>query len=176
MSSDSPQSRDLKADAQLIEKSGYFDAKWYCQQYPDVKKLGLDPATHFLKYGWRLNRNPSEKFHMRSYLERYPDVQTAGVNPLLHFLEAGQREGRTAPVVPLQLESVSSSDLRDASLAIAKSVEHESRPESPEGQIPTVEEQLAETQRLLEHYFVQYENLRFAMLDQKNIQETNPST
>ncbi|AWB32560.1 hypothetical protein DBV39_01220 [Orrella marina] len=163
----------MKSDARLIEESGFFDAEWYCNQYPDVRQISLDPATHFLKYGWRLKRNPSVKFQSSAYLERYPDVQSAGINPLLHFLEKGKNEGRSAPPVPVSADSRYSPDLNEASLAIAKGLESEGKEDR---QTPTAEEQLAETQRLLEHYFVQYETLRFAMLDQnKNNQTTNPS-
>lgn len=39
-----------------------FDAKWYLEQYPDVKALGMDPFEHYLWLGRRLGRSPSPNF------------------------------------------------------------------------------------------------------------------
>jgi FMN phosphatase YigB (HAD superfamily) len=36
--------------------SGYFDAAWYLEEYPDVAQLGMDPLEHFLWLGKRLGR------------------------------------------------------------------------------------------------------------------------
>lgn len=81
-------------NVQLIKNSALFDASWYCQQYPDVSALQLDPATHYLQLGWRLGRNPSAAFCSDDYLKANPDVAKADLNPLLHFLQKGQQENR----------------------------------------------------------------------------------
>lgn len=177
MSSESSLTRDPQTDARLIQESGFFDEKWYCDQYPDVKQISIDPAMHFLKYGWRLMRNPCQKFHIRSYLERYPEVKSSGSNPLLHFLQIGKEVGHTAPPVPAQ--EYQSPDLKDVPLTIAQGLVNEAMRQGSkaDGNVPTAEEQLVETQRLLEHYFEQYETLRFAMLDKNNnTQSPNPAS
>lgn len=46
-------------DVERIRASGLFDEKWYLQEYPDVKSLGMDPVEHYLWLGRRLGRKPS---------------------------------------------------------------------------------------------------------------------
>lgn len=48
-----------------LTASGYFDADWYRDQYPDVARSGIDPARHYLIYGFRLNRDPGPDFSTR---------------------------------------------------------------------------------------------------------------
>lgn len=82
-----------------IRASSLFDEAWYLEQYPDVKRAGVDAADHYLKYGWKEGRNPSVGFETTSYLRLNPDVAEAGQNPLVHFIEFGERQGRKAPPV-----------------------------------------------------------------------------
>lgn len=42
-----------------VKHSGHLDEKWYLEQYPDVKELGMDPAEHFLWLGLAIGRDPS---------------------------------------------------------------------------------------------------------------------
>lgn len=77
-----------------IRKSGFFDEKWYLEQYPDVLATGQDPLRHFLRQGGLHGRNPSPLFNSTDYLEAYPDVRSSGINPLVHFLKWGRDEGR----------------------------------------------------------------------------------
>lgn len=87
-------------ELELLRESGYFDAEWYLQQYPDVAVLQMDPVEHYLWLGARLGRSPSARFDARSYLRAHADVQKARVNPLLHYLRHGQREQRRIFSVP----------------------------------------------------------------------------
>jgi hypothetical protein len=84
----------LRQHARLIGQSGYFDAGWYLEQYPEVAQTGLDPAEHYLKIGASEGKNPGPKFDTCWYLERYPDVVAAKMNPLLHYIKHGIDEGR----------------------------------------------------------------------------------
>ncbi|MCQ0970140.1 glycosyltransferase [Paracoccus sp. TK19116] len=34
------------------------DTTWYLQRYPDVAASGLEPATHYRRYGYRIGRDP----------------------------------------------------------------------------------------------------------------------
>jgi O-antigen biosynthesis protein len=78
----------------LIASSGLLDVAWYRQHYPDVAAAGLDPLEHFIRHGWREQRDPGPCFSVRYYLERYADVRAADLNPLVHYLHQGWREGR----------------------------------------------------------------------------------
>ena len=81
---------------QLIKKSGLFDPVYYLINNPDVRVADTDPLRHFLKFGWREGRNPSDKFDTNYYLESNPDVKQSGKNPLVHYIKYGAKEGRRA--------------------------------------------------------------------------------
>lgn len=49
-------------NANIFIKNNIIDEKWYNEQYPDVKKSGLNPRLHFLKYGFHLKRKPNAYF------------------------------------------------------------------------------------------------------------------
>ena len=88
----------------LLQQSALFDGNWYLQPYPDVAENGLDPARHYLDFGWREGRDPSPHFSTTTYLRANADVAHSGLNPLIHFIEFGYSEGRgrtkhRAPVV-----------------------------------------------------------------------------
>ena len=78
----------------LIKKSKYFNKKWYLKTYPDVKKAKIDPAVHYLKYGWKEYRDPSPLFSTKQYLLQNKDVAAKGINPLIHFEKYGKKENR----------------------------------------------------------------------------------
>jgi CDP-glycerol glycerophosphotransferase (TagB/SpsB family) len=80
--------------AGLIRDAGVFDEDYYLARYPDVAAMALDPVSHYLEYGWRERRNPSELFDTAYYLGNNPDVAGSGENPLLHFCRTGWKELR----------------------------------------------------------------------------------
>jgi hypothetical protein len=53
-----PLSRILDEDLLAFKASGKFDEDWYVNEYPDVRKSGIDPARHYLWLGKRLGRKP----------------------------------------------------------------------------------------------------------------------
>lgn len=79
----------------LVRSSKYFDETWYCEQYPDVARLGVDPVEHYLRHGAMMGLDPSKEFSTRRYLEIYSDVAKSGFNPLVHYLVHGESEGRS---------------------------------------------------------------------------------
>lgn len=89
----------IKRNYKLLKKSKLFDARWYLKKYPDVAQAKYDPIEHYLKYGWKEGRNPSNEFHTYEYLKAYDDVKNLGINPLVHFELYGKSEGRTHGVV-----------------------------------------------------------------------------
>ena len=58
----------------IISKSNRFDRSWYLKQYPDVNNSGLDPITHFVKYGAIEGRRPNENFPTLSYILKYKNL------------------------------------------------------------------------------------------------------
>lgn len=68
-------------DVMVIKKSVYFNKIWYLNHNTDVAKAKIDPAIHYLKYGWKEGRNPSNKFDNNLYISRYNCIS----NPLLHY-------------------------------------------------------------------------------------------
>lgn len=93
-----------EADLDLVRSAPEFDAEWYLRTYPDVARLGADPAAHYLSLGAALGRDPGPGFHARAYLEAYEDVAASGADALLHYLRHGRAERRnpvpTAPSDP----------------------------------------------------------------------------
>ncbi|WP_311950742.1 hypothetical protein [Halomonas piscis] len=144
---------------ELLESSALFDADWYCARYPDVQALTLTPQQHFLKYGWRLGRDPGPEFSTRAYQKQYPDIAKADLNPLLHYVRHGQKEGRQ-----IQKAKEQASQLLPAIHSIPRDVP----PEPPRETLPDdpnkrTERQLAHTQQLLEHYYNRSRELEFQM-------------
>src|SRR3546814_607316 len=53
---------DLRAQLEAIRSSRWFDAAWYLDAYPDVRDAGMDPAGHYIEFGWKDARNPGPLF------------------------------------------------------------------------------------------------------------------
>lgn len=61
-------------DLRLLRKSEEFDADWYISRYPDVQAVGLDPAVHYLRYGYRIGRDPGPAFSTRFHQHAFADL------------------------------------------------------------------------------------------------------
>jgi hypothetical protein len=68
-----------------IKRSGLFDAKYYLETYPDVRRADIDPLMHFIKIGWKEGRNSSSLFSTKHYLELNPSFKNQNINPLIHY-------------------------------------------------------------------------------------------
>jgi hypothetical protein len=82
---------------EILERSEYFDRKWYLDNNLDLSQDGgfvQEPALHYLLFGGYEGRDPSPNFSSSFYLSQYEDVKSAGANPLLHFIRFGKGEGR----------------------------------------------------------------------------------
>ena len=51
-----------KRQIEIIKESSLFDKTWYLKQNPDVSAKGKNAIRHYVKYGWKEGRNPSEDF------------------------------------------------------------------------------------------------------------------
>ena len=78
----------FSSDCGLIEQSGLFDEQWYLTRHPRVRKNGVDPLYHYLKYGWREGLDPGPRFDTQRYLEKFPELGKQGFCPLLHYLRS----------------------------------------------------------------------------------------
>ena len=74
-----------------IKRSGLFDPFYYLMKYPDVRRADIDPLMHFVKFGWKEGRNPSDNFEVDYYLATYPDVEASSINPLVHYIRHGRK-------------------------------------------------------------------------------------
>ena len=84
----------------MIKESGYFDEGFYLKQNDDVRKSGMDPLDHYVRYGGFEGRSPSALFDAKYYLETYADVREAYVSPLLHYISIGKsQERRIKPLI-----------------------------------------------------------------------------
>ena len=79
----------------VIQRSGLFDRAYYLHHYPDVRHADIDALMHFIRTGWKENRNPSEQFNTTYYLDDNPDVKNANLNPLIHYIKFGRSEDRS---------------------------------------------------------------------------------
>lgn len=80
--------KGVKAQMAIIEKSGLFDTKWYCNQYPDIAKTGANPIKHYIRFGAAEGRNPGPNFDTSLYLARHPGLAKEGINPLVHYIQS----------------------------------------------------------------------------------------
>ncbi len=93
-------------DYKLLEQSNLFDAKWYLEKYPDVKKANMDPIVHYLECGWKEGRKPSAQFNGNFYLRFNDDVKHAQMCPLVHWETHGKFEGRKGAPTKMITEEI----------------------------------------------------------------------
>jgi len=77
-----------------IKHSDLFDEKYYLLHNPDVRRADINPLKHFMKYGWKEGRNPSESFNTNFYIENHPSVKSDNINPLVHYIRHHGKEGK----------------------------------------------------------------------------------
>lgn len=100
--------RFSKAEVEALRNSGEFDEKWYLEQYPDVRALGMDPVEHYLWLGARMGRKPSPGLRQAGSRPLQDNADTATAISLASSLRAisGEKSGefgsivqRSAPIV-----------------------------------------------------------------------------
>ncbi|MGL4242271.1 MAG: hypothetical protein ACRCTI_14270 [Beijerinckiaceae bacterium] len=68
------------------------------QNYPDVAASKVDPAEHFLNFGWKEGRNPSQSFNALWYLYNFPDAAALQFGPAEHYAKI--KRGTSISLVP----------------------------------------------------------------------------
>lgn len=84
----------------LVRKE--FDVDYYSKENIDIaselkRNPKFDAVKHYLKSGWKENRDPNNWFSTSGYLHFNPDVRRSGVNPFLHYMRHGKNEVRYVP-------------------------------------------------------------------------------
>ena len=69
----------------------YVDREYYLSNNADVRAAGVDPAAHYLKYGWREGRNPNANFDTNLYIGRHMAPMGKFYCPLVHYVEDGEK-------------------------------------------------------------------------------------
>lgn len=77
------QKKSLEEKARLLDGSPRFNRKWYLTANPDVKATGIDPALHFVSFGFYEGRAPSQDFDYIAYLASKPDILKKEVGSIL---------------------------------------------------------------------------------------------
>lgn len=110
-----------------INRSGFFDAEWYLQEYPDVARTETDPLTHFAFFGLSEARDPGPNFSTMIFLLRGKELADFDDIALEVFLRAAA-EGRDAvSAYSAWLEMFDALDVQDLSL-ISQDVSESSLP------------------------------------------------
>ncbi|MEM6913050.1 MAG: hypothetical protein AAF511_03640 [Pseudomonadota bacterium] len=71
-----------------------IDRAYYFEQVNDLQRLGVDPAVHYVRLGWRLGIDPCANFSNDGYLADHLDVAAADIPPFCHYTSVGRQEGR----------------------------------------------------------------------------------
>ena len=79
-----------------IKRSGLFDREYYLENNLDVARSCMNPIRHYVRYGWKEERNPNQNFDTKWYLTNYPDVAASGMNPFYHYCKFGINEERNS--------------------------------------------------------------------------------
>ena len=106
----------------VIRSSRHFDAAWYLERHPELRRLRYDPALHYLIHGARHPLDPGPDFNALDYLKAHPTLAAQQANPLLHY----ERARRSAPPWPAILAAdVEAGRKRLAALLPAVALRHE---------------------------------------------------
>ncbi|GEM_PF-1486089 len=73
-------------EKEVVKKSGLFDEQYYLNQYPDIVHAIADAFTHYLEFGWKEDRNPSNQFDSHWYKTQYNE-DLDNKCPILHLIK-----------------------------------------------------------------------------------------
>lgn len=101
---------DPTPDAERSVVAPHFDAAYYIASNGDVAASKSDPLDHFLRYGWREQRNPTPWFDVRQYLISRPDIAQSDINPFYYYLLTRQDDLLSNDGQELAVETAAISD------------------------------------------------------------------
>jgi glycosyltransferase involved in cell wall biosynthesis len=110
--------RVTEQDIQALTQSDSFDPAWYEKEYPDVKMLGMDPATHYLAYGSLMGRSPGPDFPAKFIREVF--VMKPETEPVARLARLTREQGAPPTPKPKKVLSEASKLVRlgDSALAL----------------------------------------------------------
>jgi len=76
--------------------SGLFDAKFYLNEYTDVRDAGVDPLEHYAEFGDSEGRRPNRFFLPSEYRQLNLADLPPGRHALEHYINEGERAGLKA--------------------------------------------------------------------------------
>ena len=87
----------------LVRDSGLFDEAYYLKANPDIANSGVDPLGHWVDFGSREWRNPSENFDLEFYIRLMPPQYP---NAIVHYLAEGRALGHPTvrPTAPFPFD------------------------------------------------------------------------
>lgn len=68
-----------------VSNSEYFDSNYYLSNYPDLVDNNVDPVEHYLIFGWKEMRIPSQKLNAVASSDVYHHVEKININPVIYF-------------------------------------------------------------------------------------------
>ncbi len=68
-----------------IKRSGLFDKEYYLKNNLDVARSCMNPIRHYVRHGWKEERNPSQYFNTKQYLDTHENFTNANENPLYTY-------------------------------------------------------------------------------------------
>lgn len=76
-----------------ILASGLFDADFYLNEYPDIKRGSVDPLGHYVSHGETEGRRPNPFFSPNEYRKLSMPDAPAERSALEHYISDGERTG-----------------------------------------------------------------------------------
>src|SRR5574344_1598833 len=100
---------------ETVKNSNFFDKVWYLNNNPDVKNDVMDPAEHYIKYGWREGRAASAKFSTKCYIKNNDiDPDTILFDPIYDYIKNSNRNKKNTKIYSFAYEIISESPLFDS--------------------------------------------------------------
>lgn len=75
---------DLEKSIKIIKENHLFDCESYLNRYSDVKKSGMCPVEHYMKFGFNEHRYMEPEYDLTDYA--LENKLNSDINPLIHFL------------------------------------------------------------------------------------------
>ena len=75
-----------------IIESGVFDKDYYLEKYEDIKRRNNDALRHYIRHGYKEDRNPNAFFDSKLYRKKYLNDDKK-INPLYHYLTSSSALG-----------------------------------------------------------------------------------
>lgn len=80
-----PSNVNYSAILSLLDSTKIFNEKFYLKENPDVARSGMNAIEHFVKYGWKEFRDPSDSFELLKYYQDVYKIKHYDFNPLVHY-------------------------------------------------------------------------------------------